>query len=374
MTGPSSRSFDDALGDERRRNAIRVLPLRAISASLWLVSQMALLQTASPVATATAPRVAVYAVLSLSLWLGCKRSERLLDASWYALPLVDLPLGALTIAAAIDALRAIPNPPLGPQAIAASALLFFAVIVAMSQLSLDRRLVVLTAVTSSVLAIGLLFAGGWPHTWIAGIMVVAALGAAAAAGVHVITRTEVRLAELASRIEELEQRSREVAQLNDELRRQVGERSRELAHALARLGPIPERTEDGGDALVDGRYRKVRLLGQGGMGTVHEVERVTDGKHLALKTLQRATSGEDLARFAREAQIAAEMGGEHVVPVIDVGMTASGTIFFVMELVEGGSLESERARFGDAAWPSRSSPASRAASRRCTRTGSSIGT
>lgn len=130
-----------------------------------------------------------------------------------------------------------------------------------------------------------------------------------------------------------------------ELRRQVAERSRELSEALAKLGGKPIAPEV--DRVIDGRYRVVRKLGAGGMGAVYEVER-TDGKRLALKTL-RAHAPDAMARFAREAQIAAELDHPNLLPVLDVGI-ADGSLFLVMPLVAGGSLDAHRARFRDLAF------------------------
>ncbi|HEY3819166.1 MAG TPA: serine/threonine-protein kinase [Polyangiaceae bacterium] len=144
---------------------------------------------------------------------------------------------------------------------------------------------------------------------------------------------------------------REVELLNDELRRQVAARSRQLADALARLGAAPKRAAElaPGDE-VDGRYRIVRALGQGGAGKVYEVERLSDGQALALKIVTAATDPRMLARAAREAQLASEVRHANVVSIVDVDVSSEGYLFLVMELVDGRSLREERARFGDAAW------------------------
>jgi hypothetical protein len=136
-----------------------------------------------------------------------------------------------------------------------------------------------------------------------------------------------------------------------EVQRQVAERSRVLSEALARLTDAPHTPArlTPGD-LVDERYRVVRTIGAGGMGQVHEVERLTDGKRLALKTLTSTTHREALARFAREAQVAAELHHPNIVAALDIGVTRSGTLFLVMELVSGTSLAAERARYGDVRW------------------------
>jgi serine/threonine-protein kinase len=143
-------------------------------------------------------------------------------------------------------------------------------------------------------------------------------------------------------------RQRELERAAEELRRQVVERSRELSVALAELAKRPPEPL-GEDRVIADRYRIVRRLGAGGMGTVYEVARTSDGRRLALKTLRGRTDPEVMQRFAREAEIAAELDHENLVPVLDVGI-ADGSLYLVMPLVEGGSLEQQRPRFGDAAF------------------------
>jgi serine/threonine protein kinase len=74
------------------------------------------------------------------------------------------------------------------------------------------------------------------------------------------------------------------------------------------------------------------------MGTVYEVERLHDGRRLALKKLTRARSGAALSRFAREAQIAAELHHPCLVAVVDFEISSAGWPYLVMELVDGRSL------------------------------------
>jgi len=138
-----------------------------------------------------------------------------------------------------------------------------------------------------------------------------------------------------------------ISSLNEELRRQIGERARQLADALARL-PAAAALDVG--ALVGERYRIRARLGAGGMGTVFEVERATDGQRLALKVLKGVSDREALARFAREAQLMAELNHPNIVSVVDVDVSQSGSLYFVMELVRGGTLLAQRDRWGDVAW------------------------
>jgi hypothetical protein len=136
-----------------------------------------------------------------------------------------------------------------------------------------------------------------------------------------------------------------------EVQRQVAERSRGLSEALARLTESPRTpTRLAPGDVVEDRYRVVRTIGSGGMGQVHEVERLTDNRRLALKTLTTVADRQALARFAREAQVAAELDHRNVVAAVDIGITPSGTPFLVMDLVLGSSLAAERSRYGDARW------------------------
>jgi hypothetical protein len=157
--------------------------------------------------------------------------------------------------------------------------------------------------------------------------------------------------ELAARLEAIEARNREVQGLNAELRRQVAERSHELEKALGgALTPMPGTAALRPGDVFGGRFRIARLLGVGGMGAVYEVTRLTDAKALALKVMTGAADADAARRFAREAEIAARVQHDRLVSVLDVGVTDSGTLYLAMELVTGKSLESQHARYGDAAW------------------------
>lgn len=157
--------------------------------------------------------------------------------------------------------------------------------------------------------------------------------------------------ELSRKVADLQERNVEVQALNVELRHQIAERSRELAGAL-RAGiaaPSLGLSLREGD-VVDGRYRVVGALGSGGMGTVHEVERLKDGRRFALKVMSGHPHPTTAARFAREAEIAARIADPHLVAVVDVSGSTSAGMYLVMELVHGRSLEERRDRFGDVAW------------------------
>lgn len=144
------------------------------------------------------------------------------------------------------------------------------------------------------------------------------------------------------------QRMRETERLNLELRRQVADRSRELADALS--GSAVSSAPITAGTVIEDRYEVIRSLGAGAMGAVYEVERSSDGQRCALKVITMRATGDVLARFAREAQVAATLDAPNLVAVIDVGVSRTVGLFLVMELVTGGSLEQQRARFGDETW------------------------
>jgi serine/threonine-protein kinase len=192
------------------------------------------------------------------------------------------------------------------------------------------------------------FRGACAGTVLVAVLQAAALGAQLMQSLH---RSDALNAALEVRVKALESTNEEVASLNEELRRQIGNRSTQLADTLARVGTLrlPVLALEAGD-VVEGRYRVVRFLASGGMSWVYEVERVTDKKHLALKLLHGKSSGEALARFAREARLASEIDHPGIVGVVDVDMTHEGVLYIVMELVEGVALEERIADDPPIAW------------------------
>ncbi len=151
---------------------------------------------------------------------------------------------------------------------------------------------------------------------------------------------------------ELRASSTSVESLNSELRSQVRDRSRDLGTVLQKLPELPSAPADfPPGTVIAGRYRIVRRLGAGGMGTVHEVERVDNKRRLALKCMLGAISGINAARFTREAEIASQIRHPRLVPVVDVGLGEWGSPYLVMELVEGPPVSAFReSRFGNADW------------------------
>jgi serine/threonine protein kinase len=97
--------------------------------------------------------------------------------------------------------------------------------------------------------------------------------------------------------------------------------------------------------ILDGRYRLVRPLGEGGMGLVWEAEQLALRRKVAVKSLRYA--GADLHdRLRREALALASVHHPAVVQVYDYGETREGVPYVVMELVSGESLAARLARLG----------------------------
>lgn len=94
-----------------------------------------------------------------------------------------------------------------------------------------------------------------------------------------------------------------------------------------------------GHTLSD-RYRLLRLLGRGGMGSVYLGRHLIVGKPVAVKVLDATCAQDDhgFKRLFREAQAAASIGHPNIIDVQDVGMTPSGDPFLVMEYLEGEDL------------------------------------
>jgi serine/threonine-protein kinase len=110
----------------------------------------------------------------------------------------------------------------------------------------------------------------------------------------------------------------------------------------ARVGAAPA-----GDAtqprirleLLDGKWRLLRKLGEGGMGSVYLAHDMQLDRKVAIKLLSPALAhdAELVARFEREARLTASLEHPNIVPIYAVGR-AGGRPYMVMKALEGRTL------------------------------------
>ena len=102
-----------------------------------------------------------------------------------------------------------------------------------------------------------------------------------------------------------------------------------------------------------GSYRLVEPVGAGGMGEVWRAEHRLLARPAALKLIRPELLGTDpqsrsaaIARFTREARATAALTSPHTVSVYDFGVTSEGAFYYVMELLDGFTLDALIRQFG----------------------------
>jgi serine/threonine-protein kinase len=110
-----------------------------------------------------------------------------------------------------------------------------------------------------------------------------------------------------------------------------------VARARARIGQV----------LCE-KWRIDGLLGVGGMAAVYAVTHVNNGRRAAIKLLHSELSAtpEVRTRFLREGYVANKVDHPGTVAILDDHAGDDGTVFLVMELLEGETLEARRERAG----------------------------
>ena len=120
-------------------------------------------------------------------------------------------------------------------------------------------------------------------------------------------------------------------------RHEIAEARAEIAKAVAEVQEL-------------GSYRLVERLGKGGMGEVWRAEHRLLVRQAAIKLISIQDSALDerevQERFRREAQSLATLRSRNTIELFDYGVTADGTLFYVMELLDGMDLESLVEKFG----------------------------
>jgi serine/threonine-protein kinase len=102
-----------------------------------------------------------------------------------------------------------------------------------------------------------------------------------------------------------------------------------------------------------GSYELIEPIGEGGMGAVWRAQHRLLARPAAIKLIRASLLGESararaalVRRFEREARETAALGSTHTIQVYDFGVTDEGDFYYVMELLEGMSLERLVREFG----------------------------
>ncbi len=120
------------------------------------------------------------------------------------------------------------------------------------------------------------------------------------------------------------------------------------ANASGVAGRSDQGAEEAGQVL-GGRYRVLRELGTGGMGTVYLAEHVHLGRLTAVKVLCPPRCGDDPSaeeRFRREALLVARVHHPSVAQVYDFDRAPDGQFLLAMEYVEGETVAQRLERGG----------------------------
>jgi serine/threonine-protein kinase len=98
--------------------------------------------------------------------------------------------------------------------------------------------------------------------------------------------------------------------------------------------------------VVADKYKLVRLIGGGAMGTVFEGEHLPLGRRVAVKILQPGSNavGDMAERFRREALVMSRVNSDYIVQIFDVGEDTKVGLYMILELLHGEDLERRLAR------------------------------
>jgi serine/threonine protein kinase len=126
----------------------------------------------------------------------------------------------------------------------------------------------------------------------------------------------------------------------DERERLLKARQKIITDPPVLIGPPPGAAGADGDLVgrvIENRYRILRKIGEGGMGTIYAGEHVEIRKGVAIKILHPLYSKQQnlVERFRREARAASRIGHPNIIDVTDFGTTEDGCAYFVMEHLDG---------------------------------------
>jgi serine/threonine protein kinase len=103
-------------------------------------------------------------------------------------------------------------------------------------------------------------------------------------------------------------------------------------------------------AVLEGKYRLLKRLSEGGMGSVWVAHHEALDSEVAIKVLHRtARNPTSTERLRREARAAAKLGHPAIVRVLDFGHSDAGDPYIVMERLRGEDLRTRMSRAGQLA-------------------------
>lgn len=95
-----------------------------------------------------------------------------------------------------------------------------------------------------------------------------------------------------------------------------------------------------GREVLDGKFRIIKRIGAGGMGSVYRAEEPEMGREVAIKILHPKLKGRSdlVSRFRREARAMSQLKHPHTVRVFMYGELEDGSLYIVMEMLEGRNM------------------------------------
>jgi serine/threonine protein kinase/HEAT repeat protein len=126
-----------------------------------------------------------------------------------------------------------------------------------------------------------------------------------------------------------------------------------LGTGVAETGGTPIEPGVGGSVALHpgqlvGNFRITSKIGQGGMGAVYAAVHLQIGRRAAVKVLHGplAKSADYAARFLNEARAVNTVRHPGLVEIFDFGQLPDGTLYIIMEFLEGESLRAHQRRLG----------------------------
>lgn len=116
-----------------------------------------------------------------------------------------------------------------------------------------------------------------------------------------------------------------------------------LEHSLEQRGQLQYTAADLTHSVLGGKYRILRSVGSGGIGTVYAAEHLGVGFQVAVKVLRGAAAvdASEVARLRREARIQMSLEHPNIIRTFDLDQLPDGTLYVVMELLRGLSLQDQ---------------------------------